>query len=36
VNAYTVRTWETARSLAALGVDGLVADYPGLFAFDER
>jgi glycerophosphoryl diester phosphodiesterase len=36
VNAYTVRTWETARSLAALGVDGVIADYPGLFAFEER
>lgn len=36
VNAYTVRTWATARSLAALGVDGVVADYPGLFVFEDR
>jgi glycerophosphoryl diester phosphodiesterase len=35
VNAYTVQTWAVARSLAALGVDGVVADYPGLFAFGE-
>ena len=36
VNVYTVRTWETARSLAALDVDGIIADYPGLFAFEQR
>lgn len=32
VNAWTVREWETARDLAALGVDGLIADYPFLDA----
>jgi glycerophosphoryl diester phosphodiesterase len=36
VNVYTVQTWETARTLATLGVDGVIADYPGLFAFEER
>ncbi|MFB6135559.1 MAG: glycerophosphodiester phosphodiesterase [Halobacteriaceae archaeon] len=30
VNAWTVRTWHEADRLRAAGVDGLVADYPGL------
>lgn len=32
VNAWTVREWTTARDLAAIGVDGLIADYPFLDA----
>jgi glycerophosphoryl diester phosphodiesterase len=31
VNAWTVRAWHEARRLAALGVDGCIADYPCLF-----
>ncbi|MFC5366113.1 glycerophosphodiester phosphodiesterase [Salinirubrum litoreum] len=34
VNVYTVRTWHEARLLADRGVDGIIADYPGLLAFD--
>ncbi|WP_324664151.1 glycerophosphodiester phosphodiesterase [Haloarcula sediminis] len=30
LNAYTVRTWYQARRLVGAGVDGLIADYPGL------
>ena len=30
VNVYTLTTWYQAEQLAAAGVDGLVADYPGL------
>ncbi|WP_224332802.1 glycerophosphodiester phosphodiesterase family protein [Haloprofundus halobius] len=30
VNVYTVTTWYEAEQLAAAGVDGLIADYPGL------
>jgi glycerophosphoryl diester phosphodiesterase len=30
VNVYTLRTWYQAEQLATAGVDGLVADYPGL------
>lgn len=30
VNVYTLGTWYQARQLAAAGVDGLIADYPGL------
>jgi glycerophosphoryl diester phosphodiesterase len=30
VNAWTVRTWREAVDLVEAGVDGLVADYPGL------
>jgi glycerophosphoryl diester phosphodiesterase len=30
VNVYTLATWYQAEQLAAAGVDGLVADYPGL------
>lgn len=33
VNVYTVRTWHEAQRLASAGVDGIVADYPGLLAF---
>jgi len=32
VNAWTVREWTEARDLAALGVNGLIADYPFLDA----
>lgn len=32
VNVWTVRTWFEAERLAALGVDGLIADYPDLLA----
>jgi len=35
VNAWTVGTWRQAASLTALGVDGLIADYPGLLAHRE-
>jgi len=30
VNAWTVRTWRQASELARAGVDGIIADYPGL------
>lgn len=30
VNVWTVETWHQAERLAAAGVDGLIADYPGL------
>lgn len=30
INVWTVRTWHEADRLAAAGVDGLIADYPGL------
>ena len=33
VNVWTVRTWHEAAQLAAVGVDGLIADYPGLLGF---
>lgn len=35
VNAWTVETWQQAAGLAALGVDGIIADYPGLLACRE-
>lgn len=31
VNVWTVTTWRAADRLAAAGVDGVIADYPGLF-----
>ncbi len=36
VNVYTLGTWYQAQELAAAGVDGLIADYPGLLAFGAR
>ncbi|MFC7196728.1 glycerophosphodiester phosphodiesterase [Halosimplex aquaticum] len=33
VNVYTVGTWYQAERLSAAGVDGLIADYPGLLRF---
>lgn len=33
VNVWTVRNWQEAYRLAAAGVDGLIADYPGLLDF---
>ncbi|WP_253736504.1 glycerophosphodiester phosphodiesterase [Halohasta salina] len=30
VNAWTVTTWQQAAALAAVGVDGIIADYPGV------
>jgi glycerophosphoryl diester phosphodiesterase len=33
VNAFTIQTWYEAERLAAAGVDGLIADYPGLLGF---
>ncbi|NHN49494.1 glycerophosphodiester phosphodiesterase [Halostella sp. JP-L12] len=33
VNAFTVQTWYEAEQLAAAGVDGIIADYPGLLGF---
>ena len=30
VNAWTVTTWQQAAALAAAGVDGIIADYPGV------
>lgn len=35
VNVYTLATWYEASQLAAAGVDGLIADYPGLLRFVE-
>lgn len=35
VNAWTARTWRDARDAARAGADGLIADYPGLSAFDD-
>lgn len=32
VNAWTVRTWHEAFCLSAAGVDGIIADFPGLLA----
>jgi glycerophosphoryl diester phosphodiesterase len=32
VNVYTVGTWYEAERLAAAGVDGIIADYPGLLS----
>ena len=34
VNVWTVTTWHQAAQLCAAGVDGLVADYPGLLSYD--
>ncbi|WP_435196956.1 glycerophosphodiester phosphodiesterase [Natronomonas sp. EA1] len=31
VNAWTARTWQDARAARRAGVDGLIADYPGLY-----
>ncbi|WP_073309098.1 glycerophosphodiester phosphodiesterase [Halobaculum gomorrense] len=36
VNVYTVATWYQAEQLAGAGVDGLIADYPGLLRFGGR
>ncbi len=36
VNVYTLGTWFQAERLAAAGVDGLIADYPGLLGFGTR
>lgn len=36
VNVYTLTTWYQAEQLAAAGVDGLIADYPGLLRFGTR
>jgi glycerophosphoryl diester phosphodiesterase len=33
VNVYTIGTWYQAERLSAAGVDGLIADYPGLLRF---
>jgi len=30
VNVWTIRTWREARTAVGLGVDGVIADYPGL------
>lgn len=32
VNVYTLTTWNQAEQLAGAGVDGIIADYPGLLA----
>jgi len=32
VNVYTIGTWYEAERLAAAGVDGIIADYPGLLS----
>ncbi|MDS0259739.1 glycerophosphodiester phosphodiesterase [Haloarcula sp. S1CR25-12] len=34
LNTYTVTTWYQAQQLADAGVDGIIADYPGLLSFD--
>lgn len=34
VNAWTVTTWKQATELRAAGVDGIIADYPGLLRYD--
>ena len=36
VNAWTVTTWQQAAALAAAGVDGIIADYPGVCTPSER
>jgi glycerophosphoryl diester phosphodiesterase len=36
VNAWTVTTWQQAAVLAEAGVDGIIADYPGVCAPYER
>lgn len=35
VNVWTVRTWHQADRLRAAGVDGIFADYPGLFRWGQ-
>ena len=35
VNVWTVRTWQEAHWLRKAGVDGLIADYPGLLAWSD-
>jgi len=34
LNTYTVATWYQAQQLAAAGIDGIIADYPGLRSFE--
>ncbi|WP_277541839.1 glycerophosphodiester phosphodiesterase [Haloarcula laminariae] len=34
LNAYTVRSWYQARQLVEAGVDGIIAEYPGLLGFE--
>lgn len=34
VNVWTIATWNEATRLADAEVDGLIADYPNLLAFD--
>ncbi|MDQ2051112.1 glycerophosphodiester phosphodiesterase family protein [Natronolimnohabitans sp. A-GB9] len=36
VNVWTVSNWHQFRELAAAGVDGIIADYPGLDAFSSE
>lgn len=36
VNVYTLTTWYQAEQLSSAGVDGLIADYPGLLRFGTR
>jgi glycerophosphoryl diester phosphodiesterase len=36
VNAWTVRTWREAAAVVGMGVDGLIADYPGLERWSGR
>lgn len=36
VNVWTVRTWRQADTLRTAGVDGLIADYPGLLAWERH
>lgn len=36
VNVYTLATWYQAEQLASAGVDGLIADYPGLLRIGTR
>lgn len=36
VNVFTLATWYQAEQLASAGVDGLIADYPGLLRFGTR
>lgn len=36
INVWTVRTWYEAAQLAAVGVDGLITDYPGLLEYCEE
>ncbi|SEH13179.1 glycerophosphoryl diester phosphodiesterase [Natronorubrum sediminis] len=35
VNVWTVTTWNQFEALAAAGVDGIIADYPGLGSFSD-